>query len=392
MIKPLQAPKRFLFGPGPSPVHPRVYEAMRQPIVGHLDPYFFQVNEEIRSWLKMCFGTQNEFTMVISGTGSAGMECAVTNFVEPGAKVAIFVNGYFSERLTEMARRHGAVVARLEKPWGQTYTDSEVTAFIAAEKPRVVAFVQAETSTGAYQPGHAICKAAHDVGALVIADCVTSLGGMPVDVDEAGIDIAYSGTQKALGCPPGLAPITCSPRALEWLRVRAASSVSWYLDLKLLLDYYESAHRYHHTAPISMFYALREALAIIADEGLETRWARHKSNHEKFRGRASGDGYRDVGREGPPPVDSQHPARARGRQRRKRAQVADGRARNRNRWRLRAADGKGVPDRHHGIRVIGGERSTVAQHAEGRAESRGLQRAIPRMIGFNVLLADRFTF
>lgn len=282
MIKPLQAPKRFLFGPGPSPVHPRVYEAMRQPIVGHLDPYFFQVNEEIRSWLKMCFGTQNEFTMVISGTGSAGMECAVTNFVEPGAKVAIFVNGYFSERLTEMARRHGAVVARLEKPWGQTYTDSEVTAFIAAEKPRVVAFVQAETSTGAYQPGHAICKAAHDVGALVIADCVTSLGGMPVDVDEAGIDIAYSGTQKALGCPPGLAPITCSPRALEWLRVRAASSVSWYLDLKLLLDYYESAHRYHHTAPISMFYALREALAIIADEGLETRWARHKSNHEKF--------------------------------------------------------------------------------------------------------------
>jgi alanine-glyoxylate transaminase/serine-glyoxylate transaminase/serine-pyruvate transaminase len=282
MVQPLQAPTRLLFGPGPSPVHPRVYEAMRQPIVGHLDPYFFQVNEEIRGWLKQCFGTQNEFTMVISGTGSAGMECAVTNFVEPGAKIAIFANGYFSDRLTEMARRHGGVIARLEKPWGETYTDAEAQAFIAAEKPQVVAFVQAETSAGAYQPGDGICKAAHEAGALVIADCVTSLGGMPVNVDAAGIDIAYSGTQKALGCPPGLAPITCSPRALEWLRNRQGNSVSWYLDLKLLLDYYESAHRYHHTAPISMFYALRESLAVIAEEGLEGRWARHKQNHEAF--------------------------------------------------------------------------------------------------------------
>jgi len=282
MVPPLQAPTRLLFGPGPSPVHPRVYEAMRQPIVGHLDPFFFQVNEEIRAGLKQCFGTANDFTMVISGTGSAGMECAVTNFVEPGAKVAIFANGYFSDRLTEMARRHGAVIARLEKPWGETYTGAEARAFIAAEKPAVVAFVQAETSTGAYTPGHGICKAAHDAGALVIADCVTSLGGMPVNVDQAGIDIAYSGTQKALGCPPGLAPITCSPRALEWLRNRKHSSVSWYLDLKLLLDYYESAHRYHHTAPISMFYALRESLAIVAEEGLEARFARHKANHEAF--------------------------------------------------------------------------------------------------------------
>lgn len=255
---------------------------MRQPIVGHLDPFFFQVNEEIRGWLKQCFGTANDFTMVISGTGSAGMECAVTNFVEPGAKVAIFANGYFSDRLTEMARRHGAVIARCEKPWGETYSDSEAREFIAAEKPQVVAFVNAETSTGAHQPGDGICKAAHDAGALVIADCVTSLGGMPVHVDAAGIDIAYSGTQKALGCPPGLAPITCSPRALEWLRNRQNNSVSWYLDLKLLLDYYESAHRYHHTAPISMFYALRESLAIIADEGLEARFARHRSNHEAF--------------------------------------------------------------------------------------------------------------
>ena len=278
-IKP---PQRLLFGPGPSPVHPRVYEAMREPIVGHLDPYFFRVNEEIRKLLQMCFGTKNEFTMVISGTGSAGMETAIANFVEPGAKVGMFANGYFSDRLTEMASRHGAQVVRFEKPWGEVYSDAEAREFILREKPAVVAFVQAETSTGAYQPGHAIGAAAREVGALTIMDCVTSLGGMPVDVDAAGIDIAYSGTQKALGCPPGLAPVTVSPRGVEWLRKRQSKPVSWYLDLKLLLDYYESAHRYHHTAPISMFYALRESLAIIEEEGLETRWARHKRNHEMF--------------------------------------------------------------------------------------------------------------
>jgi alanine-glyoxylate transaminase / serine-glyoxylate transaminase / serine-pyruvate transaminase len=277
---PLQAPPRLLMGPGPSPVHPRVYEAMRQPIVGHLDPFFFQVNEEIRGWLNLCFGTQNEFTMVISGTGSAGMECAVTNFVEPGARIGIFANGYFSDRITEMARRHGAEIIRFEKPWGSTYTDQEAEEFITRERPEVVAFVNAETSTGAYQPGNAIGRASRKVGAICIADCVTSLGGMPVRVDDCMIDVAYSGTQKALGCPPGLAPITCSPRAVDWLRQRKTTPVSWYLDLKLLLEYYESAHRYHHTAPISMFYALREALAIIAEEGLDARWARHKRNHE----------------------------------------------------------------------------------------------------------------
>jgi alanine-glyoxylate transaminase/serine-glyoxylate transaminase/serine-pyruvate transaminase len=278
----LKAPVRHLFGPGPSPVHPRVYEAMRQPIVGHLDPFFFQVNEEIRQLLNLCFGTKNDFTMVISGTGSAGMEAAVVNLIEPGSKAAIFANGYFSDRLTEMATRQRAQVVRLEKPWGEVFTDAEAEEFIAREKPAVVAFVQAETSTGAYQPGHGIARAAHAHGALVIMDCVTSLGGMPVDVDAAGIDIAYSGTQKALGCPPGLAPITVSPRALDWLRQRKTTPASWYLDLKLLLDYYESAHRYHHTAPISMFYALREALEIVKEEGLETRFARHKSNHEAF--------------------------------------------------------------------------------------------------------------
>lgn len=278
----LSAPVRQLFGPGPSPVHPRVYAAMQQPIVGHLDPFFFQVNEEIREGLKLCFGTTNEFTMVISGTGSAGMETAVANFVEPGSRFAVFCNGYFSDRLCEMGRRHGAQVERLEKPWGETYTDAEAEEFIHRVQPHVVAFVNAETSTGAHQPGHGIAAAARKAGALVIADCVTSLGGMPVEIDEAGIDIAYSGTQKALGCPPGLAPVTCSPRAVDWLRQRQSKPVSWYLDLKLLLDYYESAHRYHHTAPISMFYALHEALAIVREEGLAVRHARHRANHEAF--------------------------------------------------------------------------------------------------------------
>ncbi len=255
---------------------------MREPIVGHLDPYFFQINEEIRALLNLCFGTKNDFTMVISGTGSAGMEAAVVNFIEPGSKIGIFANGYFSDRLTEMAKRQRAEVVRLEKPWGEVYSDEEAAEFIAREKPAVVAFVQAETSTGAYQKGHGIAKAARENGALVIMDCVTSLGGMPVDVDAAGIDIAYSGTQKALGCPPGLAPITVSPHAVEWLRQRKTTPASWYLDLKLLLDYYESAHRYHHTAPISMFYALRESLELVKEEGLEARFQRHQTNHQAF--------------------------------------------------------------------------------------------------------------
>jgi alanine-glyoxylate transaminase/serine-glyoxylate transaminase/serine-pyruvate transaminase len=210
------------------------------------------------------------------------METAVANFVEPGSRFAVFANGYFSDRLTEMGKRHGAEVHRLEKPWGETYTAEEAEEFIARVQPHTVAFVNAETSTGAFQPGHAICAAARKAGAIAIADCVTSLGGMPIDVDAAGIDVAYSGTQKALGCPPGLAPITCSPKAVDWLRQRKTTPVSWYLDLKLLLDYYESAHRYHHTAPISMFYALREGLAVVAEEGLATRIERHRQNHEAF--------------------------------------------------------------------------------------------------------------
>jgi alanine-glyoxylate transaminase/serine-glyoxylate transaminase/serine-pyruvate transaminase len=263
-------------------VHPRVYEALSKPIVGHLDPYFIQVMQDVQQLLKTAFGTKDGATLVISGTGSAGMEATVANFVEPAAKFAVFANGYFSDRLTEMAKRHGANVVRFEKAWGETYTDDEAREFIRREKPQVVAYVHAETSTGALQSGDAICAAAHEAGALVIADCVTSLGGVPVQFDETGMDIAYSCTQKGLSCPPGLSPMAMSARAMDWLRGRTTPSRSWYFDLKLIHDYSTVSHRYHHTAPISMFYALREALLVIAEEGIENRWERHRRCHKYF--------------------------------------------------------------------------------------------------------------
>jgi alanine-glyoxylate transaminase/serine-glyoxylate transaminase/serine-pyruvate transaminase len=278
----LLPPHRLLFGPGPSMVHPRVQAALSKPIVGHLDPYFFHVVEDVQELLQMVFGAEEAFTLAVSGTGSAGMEAAVANFVEPGMKFAVFANGYFCDRISEMGKRHAAEVVRLEKPWGATFPDDEAAAFIRREKPNVVAYVHAETSTGALQAGTAICRAAHEVGALVIADCVTSLGAMPVEFDATGMDIAYSCTQKGLSCPPGLAPMAISPRAMEWLRARTSPCPSWYLDLKLLYDYYSGSHRYHHTAPISLFYAVREALVLIAEEGAQNRWERHHRCHRKF--------------------------------------------------------------------------------------------------------------
>ena len=288
----LQPPRRYLFGPGPSMVPPRVYEALSKPIVGHLDPYFIQVMGDVQQLVKTAFGTNDGATLVVSGTGSAGMEAAVANLVEAETKFAVFANGYFSDRLTEMAKRHGANVVRFEKLWGETFADDEAREFIGREKPKVVAYVQAETSTGALQSGRAICAAAHDAGALVIADCVTSLGGVPVEFDQTGIDVAYSCTQKGLSCPPGLSPMALSPRAMGWLRARTSPPRSWYLDLKLIHDYSTVSHRYHHTAPISMFYALREALLVIAEEGIENRWERHCRCHRFFVKGVEGMGLR----------------------------------------------------------------------------------------------------
>ena len=278
----IHPPKRLLFGPGPSQVHPRVYQAMAQPIVGHLDAYFFEISTNIQRLLRTVFGTKNELTFVISATGSGGMEAAISNFVLPGMKVVSFANGFFCDRMSEMARRQGAELVRFEKPWGEVFGDQEAAEFIRLEKPKVVMYVQAETSAGAFQRGDAICAAAHEVGALVIADCVTSLGAMPVEVDKTGIDIAYSCTQKGLSCPPGLSPITVSPRAAEWLQARETPNRSWYFDLKLIADYLTVSHRYHHTASATMFYALHEGLTLIEEEGLQNRWDRHHRAHLEF--------------------------------------------------------------------------------------------------------------
>ena len=281
MSSSFQAPERLLFGPGPSMVAPRVYAAMAQPVVGHLDPFFFQVADEIRDLLGYVFSTGNRFNMAISGTGSSGMEAAVANFAEPGRKFALLANGFFADRIGEMARRQGAQVVRLEKPWGEPFDPQQIRDFIRRERPSVVGMVQAETSTGMFNDVRPACEAAHEVDAVVIADCVTSLGGMPVNVDENGIDIAYSCTQKGLGCPPGLAPITVSPRALDCLGSCQRQVQSWYLDLRLLDSFY-SGHKYHHTASATMFYALREGLAIVKEEGREARWERHRRNHQAF--------------------------------------------------------------------------------------------------------------
>lgn len=287
----LAPPKRLLFGPGPTQVEPRVYDAMAKPVVGYLDPFFFEVVEETRRDLRAVFGTTNPLTLAISGTGSAGMETAISNFVEPGSKLAIFVCGFFGERIAEMGRRHGATVVRCEKPWGETFTAADAAEFLDRERPQVVAFVHAETSTGALQDPLAITGAARKVGALVIADCVTSLGGVPIGIDAAGIDIAYSCSQKGLSCPPGLAPFTVSPRAVDQLKARKRDNTVWYLDLKLIADYYD-AKKYHHTAPVSSFYALREGLAAICEEGVEARFARHQRCHQMFVQRVEAMGLR----------------------------------------------------------------------------------------------------
>jgi len=275
-------PQRLLFGPGPTQVHPRVYAAMAQSIVGHLDPYFFEVSQDIQRGLRRIFGTENQWTFVISATGSGGMETAISNFVEPGTKVGVFANGFFCDRMTEMARRHGGDLVRFEKAWGSAFGDREAAEFIHRERPKVVMYVTAETSTGVFQRGEAICRAAHEVGGLVIADCVTSLGAMPVDVDKTGIDIAYSCTQKGLSCPPGLSPITVSPSAVEWLQARKGANRSWYFDIQLISDYLLGSHRYHHTASATLFYALHEGLSLIEEEGLAHRWERHRQAHRQF--------------------------------------------------------------------------------------------------------------
>jgi alanine-glyoxylate transaminase/serine-glyoxylate transaminase/serine-pyruvate transaminase len=275
-----QPPHRLLLGPGPSDVHPRVLRAMAAPLIGHLDPAFVAMMEDVKALLRLVFATTNELTLPISGTGSAGMEACIVNLVEPGDEVVIGVNGVFGTRMSEVAERCGAVVRRVEAPWGRIVRPEQIAAALAqTTKPKLVALVHAETSTGAWQPLEDAVRLAHEHGALFLADCVTSLGGAPVEIDAWGVDAAYSGTQKCLSCPPGLAPVTFGPRALEVIRGRRTKVQSWYLDLGLLAQYWGEERVYHHTAPITMNYALREALRLVAEEGLSARFARHAANH-----------------------------------------------------------------------------------------------------------------
>lgn len=271
---------RTLLGPGPSGVHPRVLQSLAYPPVGHLDPQFLALMNEVQDLLRFVFETENPLTIPVSGTGSAGMEAAFANFVEPGDPVLIGVNGYFSERMVEIAGRYGAVVQRLDRAWGEVFTLEEIDAALRKQPAKLVALVHAETSTGALQPLDGMAEVVHRHGALLLVDCVTSLGGLPVQIDARGIDIAYSGTQKCIGAPPGLAPITVGPAARSILESRKTKVANWYLDLSIVAQYWGAARTYHHTAPINMNYALREALRMIQEEGLEARYARHKANAE----------------------------------------------------------------------------------------------------------------
>jgi alanine-glyoxylate transaminase / serine-glyoxylate transaminase / serine-pyruvate transaminase len=274
----LNTPARILLGPGPSTVHPRVLRAMAHPLLGHLDPQFVALMNEVQDLLRYVFQTENEVTFPVSGTGSASMEATVANLLEPGDSILIGVNGYFGERLCDMASRYGAEVRRLERPWGEVFTVEEVEAALRQKPAKVVALVHAETSTGTLQPMEGMGDVIHHHGGLFLIDCVTSLGGVPVTIDEWGVDIAYSGTQKCLSCPPGLGPLTVGARAREALHQRKTKVANWYLDLTMVEAYWGKERTYHHTAPISMNFAIREALRIVQEEGLDARFARHRAN------------------------------------------------------------------------------------------------------------------
>jgi len=271
----------LLLGPGPSNTSQRVLNALAESTVGHLDPLFLDLADDLQKKLARLMKADGGMTMFVSGTGSAGMEAAVLNTVEPGDRVFVCVNGVFGGRMAEVSRRAGAEVETVEFPWGEPIDPQKVKEALAGKSFKLVGAVHAETSTGAVSPVHEIAPLAREAGALFLVDCVTSLGGMPFERDEWGIDVAYSGTQKCLSCPPGLAPLTFSERALEVIRNRETPCRSWYLDLALLLQYYTGQKRvYHHTAPINMIYGLNAAVDAIFDEGLEKVHARHRAAHE----------------------------------------------------------------------------------------------------------------
>jgi alanine-glyoxylate transaminase/serine-glyoxylate transaminase/serine-pyruvate transaminase len=277
----LAPPVRVLLGPGPSNVHPRVLKAMSTPLVGHLDPEFVRLMEETKELLRFVFQTKNALTFPISGTGSSGMEACLVNLLEPGDEAVIGVNGVFGTRMKDIVERCGAKPVVIETQWGNVFTPDHIRdALKQCRRPKLAALVHAETSTGAWQPLEEISPIVHSAGALFVVDAVTSLGGCPVQIDAWGIDACYSGTQKCLSCPPGLSPVTFGQAALEVIRTRKSKVQSWYLDLTMIEKYWGEERVYHHTAPISMNYALRESLRLVQEEGLTARFARHRRNHE----------------------------------------------------------------------------------------------------------------
>jgi alanine-glyoxylate transaminase/serine-glyoxylate transaminase/serine-pyruvate transaminase len=290
-------PQRILLGPGPSDVPPRVLAAMASPTIGHLDPEYLRLMDETRHMLKQVFRTSNEMTFAASGTGSAGMEAAVVNLIEPGDEMIVCVNGVFGTRMRDVAQRAGATVHSIEAEWGQTIEATAVADTLKKHpKTKVLGIVHAETSTGVHQPLEEISKLVHDAGALLLVDAVTSLGGVDVRIDDWHIDACYSGTQKCLSCPPGLAPMTFSAAAIAAMDKRKGKVQSWYLDVSMLRQYWGEQRVYHHTAPINMNYALHESLRIVLEEGLEKRIARHLLNHRALRAGVEAIGMKYVPR------------------------------------------------------------------------------------------------
>ncbi len=287
----LDMPPRLLLGPGPSNAHPRVLQAISNRQVGHLDPSFINVMNDIQEMLRYTWQTSNPFTLPVSGTGSAAMEATIANLIEPGDVILIGIIGYFGERLVDMAGRYGADVRTMEKEWGDVFTLDDIKAGLEEHKPAVLALVHAETSTGALQPMDGIAELCRKHNCLLLIDTVTSLGTSPIFLDEWGVDAAYSCSQKGLSCPPGASPFTFGERALAKLDRRQGKVPNWYLDMTTLANYWDGKTRsYHHTAPINSMYAVREGLRLVTEEGLEERWARHQQNAELF-----WDGLAEIG-------------------------------------------------------------------------------------------------
>jgi len=300
-VKSFNPPVRTLMGPGPSDVHPRVLAALARPTIGHLDPRFVHMMDEVKAMLQSAFQTNNELTLPVSAPGSAGMETCFVNLVEPGDKVIVGINGVFGGRMKENIERYGGIPVVVEAAWGDPIDPNQVAdTFKKNSDAKMLAFVQAETSTGALTDAQTLVKIAHEHNALSIVDAVTALGGVPLKVDEWGIDAVYAGTQKCLSAPPGLSPVSFSERAVQKIKARKTKVPSWFLDLTLVMGYWGSGAKrtYHHTAPVNALYGLHEALVMLQEEGLEQSWARHVQLHHSLRAGLEKLGFEYIGRDG----------------------------------------------------------------------------------------------